>query len=137
MSLFESPHIVITCDQKLKALITTWRGRPSDEEFARCIDKILEVLKEQSLHKILNDTRSLEPISLEAQQYVADTVTRFVQYYPFKQAHLLSKDAFVRFSVTNFDHLVREQGGNVNEIFDDETEARRWLKSQKVSGSFF
>ena len=135
MTLFKNQFLTISSDKKLEALITVWEGKPALEDFAFCIDTILKILKEQKLHKILNDTRDLQPISLQAQQYVADTVACFVKHYPFKQAHLMAKDAFVRFSVTNFDHKVRQQGGDINEIFDDEAEACKWLANQRTPKS--
>ena len=125
----------IEMDEEVPCLVTTWLGNPKNGEFEDSIERILKILQESGCKKILNDTRKVTLLSLSSQAYVAERVAQFVQEnFLFKQANVLSSDAFNRFAVDNFDRKLKAKypGDPVNAMFASKDEAQGWLEKVKV-----
>lgn len=118
----------------LKHVVTTWNGHSTKEEFLKGIDLILEALSKHKVRHILNDIREHKVIGVDSQNEAAEKVKKYVMKNGlFKQAMLSPKDIFIKFGSKNFDKKVQDSvKDEINQFFDTEDAALKWLVSQKL-----
>jgi hypothetical protein len=122
-------------DAPLKHLVTTWIGHSTKDEFLKGIDLILDGMVKNHVRHVLNDIREHKVIGVDSQNEAADKVKKFVMTHGlFKQAMLSPKDVFIKFGSKNFDKKIQDSvKDEINQFFDTEEQALKWLVSQKVS----
>ena len=133
--LSDTPVLLIQKDPSFNGLVTTWKKSPKKEDFEESIQCILDMLRKHSLRKILNDTRQIDVLPIESQNYVAEKVAEFSQkHFTFKQANVLASDAFGKFSVQNFDRRLKAKhtGDQTNAMFESYQDAQHWLEHLEI-----
>ncbi|MGD1894998.1 MAG: STAS/SEC14 domain-containing protein [Cyclobacteriaceae bacterium] len=108
-------------------LYTRWVGEVTVEEVKEGGEKMLEQVQLRSCSKVLNDNRDLTGSWDEANDWIQESwMPRMVAAGVTKFAHMISPDIFAALSV---EEMATRVSGFEMRIFEDEEEAKAWLKS--------
>lgn len=126
---FENEKLKITFSEKGKYMLQTWWGHTSDLEFEVLLEKIVGILKEKGARGLILDAREHKGLGPSAQAYAAKRIGEYAveSGIVFRQAIIIPKDVFSKFSVTNYSKKLDESSPVVNRFFDDVDKARQWM----------
>lgn len=108
-------------------IYSRWLGDVTVEDVKQGAEKILDQVKQHSCPNVLNDNRELVGSWDEATPWVQqDWMPRAIAAGLQKFAHIISPDIFAAMSAEEMNAKI---AGFEMRIFEDETEAKAWLKS--------
>jgi hypothetical protein len=106
-----------------------WHGFPSSTEYRTGLKKILEVVEEKKLSKLMVDTTSMKMIGQEDQKWTIRYFLPKVFKNGCKAAAIIpSADYFNRLSVANILNNIKDPDKQVK-VTPDQEEAKQWLKN--------
>ncbi|MEM9828987.1 MAG: STAS/SEC14 domain-containing protein [Bacteroidota bacterium] len=119
--------IQIEYDEANGWLYTRWIGDLTVEDVETGGEKMLEQVKEKSCQKVLNDNRDVIGSWDEANEWIAQNwMPRALAAGLKKFAHVISPDIF---SALSAEEMITQVNGFEMRIFEDEEEAKSWLRS--------
>jgi hypothetical protein len=127
-NVYEDQHLRLEYVKEGNYLHETWLGITVFDTFSKLMDIISSKLHSLSADGVLLDAREHRGISPEAQKYAAKTISSYAKYHgKFKEAVIVPKDVFSRFSVEEYSKKVTDDSPVHIKFFDDITSAHLWL----------
>ncbi|MCU0448132.1 MAG: hypothetical protein MUE85_24795 [Microscillaceae bacterium] len=128
MILYETEHLKIELDDEISAMIVTWRGFTSSEEFRAGVDKILALMAEHDVKRTITDLSEHRVISTEDQDYAAHASLHFTRdHWQVKRALITPKDVFTRFGIKQVNAQIAKEEQQNRQFFATMEEARVWI----------
>lgn len=124
--LLEEPHIAISYDHLNEWLYADWRGTQTLHTVQQGGQSLLQLLRQQRCHKVLNDNRQVDGMWSEAAEWAGKDlfpalIAAGLSYF----AWVYSPSVYSRLSVDLTLQFI--QGSAVVATFDDVETARAWL----------
>ena len=129
-TVFHNEKLRITFTEKGRYMHQTWWGSTTDLEFEVLLDRIVEILTENKVNGLILDAREHKGLGPSAQALAARRIGQYAtdSGQPFKQAVIVPKDVFSKFSVTNYTKKLDEYNPVTNRFFDDVAKAKEWME---------
>lgn len=106
----------------------TWWGMTFHDSFIKLLDIIIKSLEKNEARGLLLDAREHKGLSPAMQELAAKRHEEYAKKYGFlKQAIIVPKDVFSKFSVKNYTRQFDEEYLVENMYFDNIEEAKKWL----------
>ncbi len=118
-------------DSELKVVVCAFSGTPDLEEFKGIANSAIDLLQKHKISKILNDISKLELNSIENQEWTQNewfpnAEKKGLKYFAF----VIATEIFGQVSAEQTNEKAEDAGNIEIKYFDDEEEARNWLKSK-------
>ncbi|MDF3071130.1 MAG: uncharacterized protein K0R38_6731 [Polyangiaceae bacterium] len=132
--LFGDSHLKSELVPELAAMINTWSGFLKGEAYRGRMERILELVAEHGIDRVLADVSRIRSLIAEDRVWTNEVwAPRAVAAGVRAMAVVLPQNVFAQLGVT---HVV-EKLGEVRILtaqFDDALDAQRWLESPEASG---
>jgi len=107
----------------------TWWGSTTEPIFEKLLDVIMKALNEKKADGLILDAREHKGLSPKSQELAAKTIGSYAtEHGGLKQAIIIPKDAFSKFSVNNYSKKLDEDSKQGIKYFDSIEKAQEWLK---------
>jgi len=127
--LFENLHCKIFLDEAVPALVQVWHGFVTGEPLREAHEATISLLQAHSVHRILADTRAMRVIPRADQQWITESFfPRALTAGYRRSAILVAEDTFNQTSIQNILAQVPPETAFEVQHFQDEVEAREWLR---------
>ena len=118
-------------DSELKAIVSTFSGMPSLDEFKEGANSAIDLLIEHKTSKMLNDISKLELNSIENQEWTQK------EWFPRAEkgglkyfAFVMAAEIFGQVSAEQTNEKAEDAGNIEIKYFDKEEEAHNWLNTK-------
>ncbi len=125
------PYVKLVWDDDDGILITYWEGFASFEELKAVADRTLEAARHEGARRLLNDTRKMELLDDDSQQYISGEFTlKMVRAGVQFAATVLPEDDFAKESVEYIKGAIPTVVHHSNRYFTSVSKAKKWLKTK-------
>jgi hypothetical protein len=105
----------------------TWWGITTNEVFYKLLNTIVDELNKADADGLILDAREHKGLGPEAQEVAAKTIGNYAKKHgKFKEAIIVPKDVFSRFSVENYAKKVKVDTPVDTRFFDNLEAAEAW-----------
>ncbi|GEM_PF-2339177 len=132
-SYFEAAY-----DESINAIVSRWHTAPSSKEFRTGMNHIVTLLQSSPTGTLLSDTTNLGAISDEDQVWsYTEWLGQALEHEYETLVLIMSSDIFAQMSVEDIMEQANAATNNrvVNQYFDNEQDARAWIKQRSESVS--
>jgi len=128
--LYEDKNLRLEYVKEGNFIHQTWWGITAKEVFAELLYKMLQFMKETGSTGLILDAREHKGLGPESQQLAATEIGQFAKTIGgIREAIILPKDAFSKFSVQNYSKKMDNEENLVTTSFFDSIEkAEVWLR---------
>ena len=134
MTEYENEYCSIGYDSDYTSCYFIYKRFGSSEEFRDSHEKLLEVFRNHSTHKLLIDTRFMGVLNIEDQEWIVDYVTPALIEgsgdKKYTSAMVQGEDVFAKFGVESIESRLESHDNYQVAIFGDIDSAKTWLKDQ-------
>ena len=132
-TVFEKTYAKITVDTENKVMYVVWNGFITSEQYREVFIKLLDLLKEHKIVRLLTDTRKQGVISPTDRKWleteiVPEAVKNGLKY----SATVVTKDVFKQYYMNEIVNSSKQKGMEDFRLFDDDKEAKEWLLSMPL-----
>ena len=129
-TVYEDANLRLDFVEKGKYLHETWWGRTPGEVFAKLLKIIVEKLNEFGADGMIIDAREHKGLGPDSQKLAAEAMANYAKEHgKLKEAIMVPKDVFSKFSVENYSKKVDEEESPVEtKFFESLTKAEEWLQ---------
>lgn len=127
--LFQAKNIEVQFDRQKQYMYLNWKGFQTVDSIKSGCEKILELLKENKVQKVLNDNRLVTGPWQGAADWVAtDWFPRMYEAGLTRLAWIVSPNIFSQVSA---DLTISKNKNEKTKTFDDYAKAEEWLLAAK------
>jgi hypothetical protein len=127
----DKPYIKVGYDPVSGVLFNIWNGFASFSEVLQIGQRTLEAALFEKPSKMLFDTRNMEVLDEESQQYVSNEFARQMRDIGIKfTATVLPEDEFAQYSVDRIKNAIFTGTSTEIRYFQQISSAIKWLKSK-------
>ncbi len=110
----------------------TWWGITTTETFCKLLDIIVDLLEKTNSDGLILDTREHKGLGPEAQEIAAKAIGGYAKKRgKFKEAIIVPKDVFSKFSVENYAKKVAVANPITTRFFDSVEAAEAWQREKQ------
>ncbi len=121
-------HCDIEVLHDIPCIKISWKAHPPSNEFRQACEKVLELMDEFRIDKLLTDNSEAKLFNVEDQEWLnAEWLPRAEKLGYRGSAVIMPRDPFVKFAVNSI-AFKRDRKFFIR-IFSNEKEALNWLKS--------
>lgn len=133
-TLIKEDYYEIGLDDRLQAVVLTYKRKGTSEEFRNLHFRLVEVFEKKRKSKLFVDTRKLGIVAPDDQRWVAQKVVPQMAMHAENQflsiAVVTTKYVFTQMAVDNIEQLSIDTGTCLNKHFDNMAAATAWLQEQ-------
>ena len=127
----DKPYITVGYDSVSGILFSIWNGFASFDEVLQISQRTLEAALFEKPTKMLFDTRNMEVLDEESQQYVSHEFSRKMRDLGIKfTAAVLPEDEFAQNSMDRIKNQIFTGTSTEIKYFGEMSAALKWLKSK-------
>ncbi len=138
MEKVSESFVEIEYDQSLNIISLKWLTSPSSQEFRMGMNHLITILQAYPTGTLLTDTTHLGALSEEDQTWsYTEWLEQAVTYGYDTLVLIISPDIFAQMAVEEImaQANAATQGRIVNQYFDNEQDARAWIKQRSETES--
>ena len=129
--LYKDENLLLEYIEEGKYLHETWWGHTPHEVFMKHLDLIIKILEEKEADGLLLDACEHKGLEPKDQRIAAKRISEYRHKHGrLKQAIIVPKNVFSKFSVENFGKIIDEESKNEIKYFTNTQEAESWLKEK-------
>lgn len=129
--VFEDKNLRMEYVKKGNYIHETWWGTTVPDVFNRLLDIIIQELENTKATGIILDAREHKGLGPASQELAAKKIGEYAaKVGRFRQAIIVPKDVFSKFSVENFSKKL-EKEIVVTQYFEDIDSAQKWLQAEE------
>jgi hypothetical protein len=129
-NLFHDYFLEIEFDDEIGGLYVNWKGYQTDSTVKAGVNRVIDLLAEQQVSKILNDNTNVLGIWMSVASWLAfNALPRARQAGMKSLAHVYGPSRFSRVSFDAALVLLNSSPADIK-TFDDVASAKEWLKSR-------
>jgi hypothetical protein len=130
--LLEHENLKIDYFQNGNYILETWWGSTIGNTFPELLEKIVEILLKKKIDGLILDAREHKGLSPTNQELAAKRIGETAhQLGQLRQAIVVPKDVFSKFSVENFEKKLSGDETVITMYFDDVNKAKEWMEQNK------
>lgn len=127
--IYEDKHLRMEFVEKGTFIHETWWGMTPGKVFESLLEEIIQALIDNRAKGILLDAREHKGLGPDSQELAAKRIGEYAQKYrPIKQAIVVPKDVFSKFSVDSYTKKLGKDNPIVTRYFDSVNNAVEWLE---------
>lgn len=129
--LYRDENLLLEYVSKGNYIHETWWGLTPSSSFLKLLDIIINSLEEKNADGLILDAREHLGLLLKNQEYAAEQHKKYAKKHGFfKQAIIIPKDLFSKYSVENYGVKFEKQEQSAIRYFQDIASAEDWLQGK-------